>query len=121
MKTLSLPIAAVVLFAACASPQPADKLWTPTVVAVYEADPFAGKYDVVGRLWTGHWRSAFRVPAYARKDEAIASMQAEAARLNADALIGVSCLDQRVSPSLRSDEPAFVCYGVAVRLPRAQG
>ena len=121
MKKLCWPIAAVLALAACASTPPADTLWTPTVVAVYEADPFAGKYEIVGRLWIDHWRSSFRVPAYSRKDQAIVAMQTEAARLNADALVGVSCLNQRVSTSPQSAEPAFICYGVAVRLPRTQG
>jgi hypothetical protein len=121
MKKLWLPIATVLSLAACASTPPADKLWSPTLVAVYEADPFAGKYDIVGRLWIDHWRASFRMPAYAKKEEAIVAMQAEAAHLNADALVSVTCLDQRASTSPASGEPAFVCYGVAVRLPRVQG
>jgi len=120
MKTLSLLIA-VMFLAACASTQRADNLWSPTVVAVYEEDPFAGRYQIVGRLWIDHWRSSFRVPTYVKRDDAIASMQAEAARLNADALVSVSCLDQRGSASPQSGEAAFLCYGLAVRLPRSQG
>jgi uncharacterized lipoprotein YmbA len=121
MQNLWLPIAALLSLAACASSPPADTLWNPPVIAVYEADPFAGKYEIVGRLWIDHWRSSLRVPAYSKREEAIVAMQNEAARLNADALVSVSCLDQRVSRSPQTVEPAFICYGVAVRLPRTQG
>ena len=93
---------------------------TPSTVQVYELNPYTGKpYDVVGRLWTGSWRSAFGIPTYSNRDEAIAAMRNEAASLNADALINVSCLDQRGSTWRASNEPAFLCYAVAVQLRRS--
>lgn len=94
----------------------------PAAVQVHDLNPFVGKrYDIVGRLWTGSWRSAFRLPTYAKKDDAIAAMQTEAARLNADALVNVTCLDQEGSTWFRGRDPAYVCYGVAIQLKPNQG
>lgn len=123
LSRLSLLIAgAMSLAPGCASMPGADSEVRPVAVQVYEVDPFIGKsYEVVGRLWADSWRSALRVPSYSTKDEAIASMQTEAARLKADALISVSCLDQHGSIGSQSSEPAFVCYGVAIRLRQRQG
>ena len=93
---------------------------TPSAVQVYELNPYLGKpYDVVGRLWTGSWRSAFGIPTYAKRDDAIAAMQTDAANLNADALINVSCVDQHGTTWFRGSEPAYLCYGVAVQLRRS--
>ena len=93
---------------------------TPSAVQVYELNPYLGKpYDVVGRLWTGSWRSAFGIPTYPKRDDAIAAMRNDAASLNADALINVSCVDQHGSTWFRGNEPAYLCYGVAVQLRRS--
>jgi uncharacterized protein YbjQ (UPF0145 family) len=79
--------------------------------------PFVGQqYNVVGRLWGDSRRSAFWIPTYPTKEEAIASVQTEAARLNADAVVSVSCVDQRGSTWFRKNEAAYLCYGVAIQL-----
>ena len=89
---------------------------------VYELNPFVGNsFEVVGRLWIGSWRSAFGVTTYPKKEDAIAAMQTEASRLNADALVDVSCVDQHGSTWFRGSQPAYLCYGVAVKLRRNQG
>jgi hypothetical protein len=94
----------------------------PTAVQVHDLNPFLGKrYDIVGRLWTGSWRSALRLPTYAKKDDAIAAMQSEAASLNADALVNVTCLDQEGSTWFPGKDHAYVCYGVAIHLQPNQG
>jgi hypothetical protein len=119
---LSLFIAAAVSFPlGYAGISRADDAAHPSPVPVYEANPFVGKsYDIVGRLWTGSWRSALRLPTYSKKDDAIASMQDEAARLNADALINLNCLDQRGSTWFPTDQPAFICYAVAIQHRQSQ-
>ena len=100
----------------------ADTEGQPTAVQVYELNPFVGhSYEIVGRLWIGSWRSAFGVTTYPKKEDAIAAMQTEAARLNADALVSVSCVDQHGSTWFRASEPAFLCYAVAVKLRPNQG
>jgi len=93
-----------------------------TVVQVYELNPFVGhSYEIVGRLWTGSWRSALGVTTYPKKEDAIAAMQTEASRLNADALVSVSCVDQHGPTWFRGSDPAFLCYGVAIKLRPNQG
>jgi hypothetical protein len=118
---LFLIAGALSLLYGCASTPPANTENRPPV-QVYEWNPYVGKpYTVVGRLWTGTWRTAFWVPTYPNKDDAIAAMQTEAARRNADALISVNCLDQRGSTWFQGDKAAYLCYGVAIQLPPKQG
>jgi uncharacterized protein YbjQ (UPF0145 family) len=118
---ISLLIAgAIAIASGCAGTPPADTARAP--VQVYPNNPFVGKpYDVAGRIWAGTSKTVYRVPLYSTKDEAIASMQSEAAGLDADALISVSCVDGGKSTWFRSNEPGFLCYGVAIKFPRAQG
>jgi len=122
MRIWLLAAAASCLACGCAnSPQTASD-GRPEPVKVYTANPYIGKpYEVLGPLWTGSWRTAFRLPTYPTKDEAIAALQTEAARLNADALISVSCLDEGGSTWFKNNEPNFLCYGVAIRLGASQG
>ena len=125
MRTRSLALfliaGALSLLSGCASTPPANTENRPPV-QVYEWNPYVGEpYTVVGRLWTGTWRTAFWVPTYPNKDDAIAAMQTEAARRNADALISVNCLDQRGSTWFQGDKAAYLCYGVAIQLPPKQG
>ncbi len=76
------------------------------------------QYEVVRRIWVDSWRSNFLLPTYPSEAEGIASMQAEAARLGADGLINVGCMDQgRLKWSLSSG-PAITCYGNAIRVRR---
>ncbi len=114
-----LIVGAVYLACGCASSPPVGN---PAAVQVHEMNPYVGKpYEVLGPLWAGSWRTAFRLPTYPKRDEAIAALQSEAASLNADALISVSCIDQGRSTWFQSNEPGFICYGVAIRFPRSQG
>jgi hypothetical protein len=100
----------------------ADGEGQPSVVQVYELNPFVGRsYDIVGRLWIGSWRSALGVTTYPKREDAIVAMQTEASRLNADALVSVSCVDQHGSTWFSGNDPAFLCYGVAVKLRPSQG
>jgi len=114
--------AALCLACGCASPPQGGSEARTAVVQVYPTNPYVGKpYEVLGPLWAGSWRTAFRLPTYATKDEAIVALQTEAAKLNADALISVSCLDEGSSTWFKSNEPGFLCYGVAIRLGRTEG
>jgi hypothetical protein len=74
------------------------------------------RYEVVARLWGDSWRSAFWVPAFPTREQAIAALQTEAARRGADGLLNVSCRDQGPWSWSSSGEPAFFCYGIAIRL-----
>lgn len=116
-----LTVAILSLTSGCASTPRADTE-ARAAIPVYEMNPFVGKpYKIVGRIWTGTWRTAFWVPTYPKMDDALASMQTEAARVNADALVSVNCLDQRGSTWFQGDQPAYLCYGVAIQLLRNQG
>ena len=123
IASLSLLVAGVISLAlGYASFARADSEAQPPVVQVYELNPFIGhSYEIVGRLWIGSWRSALGVTTYPKKEDAIAAMQTEASRLSADALVSVSCVDQHGSTWYRGSEPAFLCYGLAVKLRRNQG
>ncbi len=80
-----------------------------------------GRYEVVARLWGDSWRSAFWVPTFPTQEQAIAALETEAARRGADGLLNVSCRDQGPWSWSSSGEPAFLCYGVAIRLRPGQG
>ena len=74
------------------------------------------RYEAVGRPWADSWRAAFWVPTYPSQEQAIAASQAEAARLGADGLINVICLDQGRSKWSSNTDPAIVCSGIAIRI-----
>jgi len=73
-------------------------------------------YDVVAHLPADSWRTAFRLPTFSNREEAVAALQNEAAQRGADALLNVGCLDQGRGRWGWSNEPAFLCYGVAIRV-----
>jgi hypothetical protein len=74
------------------------------------------RYEVVGRPWIDSWRSAFWLPTFPSQEQAIAALQTEAARRGADGLVNVICLDQGHGKWSASTEPAFLCYGIAIRV-----
>ena len=79
------------------------------------------RYEVVGRPWVDSWRSAFWVPTFPSQEQAIAALQTEAARRGADGLLNVNCLDQGRWKWSSNTEPAFLCYGIAIRVRPSQG
>jgi hypothetical protein len=82
-------------------------------VKVYRASQLLpAQYEHVRYLWVDSWRTALWLPSAASEAEGIASLQAESARLGANALINVSCIDQGSG----SREPSILCYGHAIRV-----
>jgi hypothetical protein len=79
------------------------------------------RYEVVGRPWTDSWRSALWVPTFPSQEQAIAALQTEAASRGANGLLNVNCLDQGNWSWSSRTEPAFVCYGIAIRTRPSQG
>ena len=69
----------------------------------------------------GFGQTGLRVPTYPTESEAIASLQTEAARVGADGLINISCLDQGRSTKPENAEPAVLCYAIAIRVGRSGG
>ncbi len=74
------------------------------------------QYEVVGRPWVDSWRSNFWVPTFPSQEQGIAALQTEAARRGADGLLNVTCLDQGYWNWSSNTDPAFVCYGIAIRV-----
>jgi len=74
-------------------------------------------YAVVGRPWIDSWRFAYSMPTFPSQDEAVAALRTEAVRRGADGLLNVSCLDQARGNWnwFGNTEPAFLCYGIAIR------
>ena len=86
-------------------------------VRIYRADQLLqNQYEHVRYLWADSWRSAFRLPSAASEAEGIATLQGEAARLGANGLINVSCMDQGHFIWSHSREPSILCHGHAIRL-----
>ena len=80
---------------------------------VYDATELTpDRYTVIKRLWVESWRSAFGIPAHADSSAAIAALSAEAAKLGADAITNLSCLNDRRGWLDRG----YFCYGLAVKL-----
>jgi hypothetical protein len=77
-------------------------------------DPNAPRYDVVSRLWGD--ASAWWLTTYPTQEQAVVALQAEAAKRGADALFNVTCLDQGRARWYKAPAPAFLCYGIAVRV-----
>ena len=86
-------------------------------VKLYELGDPTVRYDVVSRLWGDTWQSAFWVlPTFPTREDAIAALQTEAAKRGADGLVNVSCRDQGRAKWYSEPAPAFLCYGIAVRI-----
>jgi hypothetical protein len=66
------------------------------------------------------WRAAFWLPNSSSEAEGIASLQAEAARLGANGLINVVCIDQGHFIWSWSRTPSILCYGHAIRWSRCR-
>jgi hypothetical protein len=79
------------------------------------------RYEVVGRPWADSWRSALWVPTFPSQEQAIAALQTEAASRGANGLLNVNCLDQGSWSWSSKTEPAFLCYGIAIRTQPSQG
>jgi len=117
---LSAFAGAACVFSGCATTTPGDAEKRAADVTVYKARELANnQYDVVSHLWVDSWRTAFSTPTYPSDDEAVAALQAEAARLGADGLVNVACFDAGGSLWFRSDKPTLLCYANAIRVRRS--
>ena len=113
---------AVCLLSGCASAPLSRPDERTEAVKVYEPDALASsRYEVVRQLWVDSWNTAVWTPTYSSEAEGIASLQAEAGRLGADGLINAYCVDRGYSKWSKSSGPAFLCYGIAIRVRQSQG
>jgi uncharacterized protein YbjQ (UPF0145 family) len=74
------------------------------------------QYEGLRYLWVESWRTAFWLPSASSEAEGIASLQAEAARLGANGLINVVCMDQGHFIWSWSRKTSILCYGHAIRV-----
>lgn len=71
------------------------------------------RYTVLERIWVGSWRSAFLLPTRADREGAIAALREEAARLGADGIVNLHCLND--SGGFLGESRHF-CYANAIKL-----
>ena len=91
-------------------------------IKVYGPDELSvSRYEVVGRPWTDSWRTAFWLPTFSSAEQAIDALKTEAAGRGADGLVNVFCLDQGHWMWSTDKEPAYLCYGTAIRVRPSQG
>ena len=91
-------------------------------IRIYKSGELLGTpYDSVGHVWVDSWRTAFFPPTYPSEDEALRSLREEAARLGANGIVNVVCLDQNLREKSAKTEPAILCYANAVRVRPRQG
>jgi hypothetical protein len=116
----ALIVAVQCVLAGCASVPQTGVQSGAAEVKLYELGKLSMvEYEVVRRIWVDSWRTAWRLPTYSSEAEGIASLQAEAARLGADGLTNVVCIDQSRAKPAENAAPAIICYGNAIRLRRS--
>ena len=107
---IAVVLAAPVFFCGPASAQTA----TADAVTVYDATqiPF-DRYTIIKRLGVGGLQSAFWISGYGDPARARQALVNEAARLGADGVVNLLCLDRTDSLLARA---GHYCYGNAIRI-----
>ena len=81
---------------------------------VFEASELTlDRYTIIERIWVESWRSAFWLPAHDDAAEAISALTSKAARLGADAVTNLYCVNDRGGVWLAR---GYFCYGLAIKL-----
>jgi uncharacterized protein YbjQ (UPF0145 family) len=82
-------------------------------VPIYDSTQIAlDRYTVIERLGVQGWRSGYYIESYPDAGTAAEALVGRAARLGADGLINVYCLDR--SDRLKGE--GYYCYGNAIKL-----
>ena len=101
-------LASLFLLAACAT-QPPSAATSPERVAIHDSVASAPpRYETIKRLWVGSWRTAFGVPTYSSREDALADFRQEAASLGGNGVINFGCYHP-------VDSDRFICNGTVVR------
>jgi uncharacterized protein YbjQ (UPF0145 family) len=80
-------------------------------VKVFDATQLTqDRYDVVTRIWTQSWRSAFWVPTHDEAADAVAALTSKAADAGADGVVNLHCLNDT------GWFGGYFCYGLAIKL-----
>ena len=118
--TAACVAAAMLVVSGCATAPPAGQAapLDPAAVKVYEAAQLAqNRYSVVKRLPLESGRANFSLPTYLTRDDGIAALKADAARLGANGLMGVACYDQGQFALFGGNkEPRLICYARAIQV-----
>ena len=105
---LTILLASLFLLAACATRPPSAATSTEQV-AIHESVTSAPpRYETIKRLWVGSWSSAFGVPSYASREDAMADFRRHAVNLGGNGVINFGCYR-------RVDSERLVCNGTVVR------
>ena len=108
--------------AGCASVPDENVQRRASEIRIYSGSELtSNRVDVVSHIWVDSWRTAYADLTYPTEADAIAALRVEAARLNAEALVNVVCLDQGRRQWWSKPEPAILCYGNAVRVRPREG
>ena len=106
----ALPLAA----SGCASAPDAGYFDKGAALRVYEYNETrALKYRIVERIWMDTLQASTYLPGHPTERQAIAALKARAAQNGADAVLNLACLDQK---TFWQREPAFICYGDAIKI-----
>lgn len=112
MKRVMTVVACCSILAAAAGPVPAAE--PVAQVRVFEASELTlDRYTVIERIWVESWRSAFWMPAHNDPADAISALTSKAARLGADGVTNLYCLDDRGGVWFAR---GYFCYGLAIKL-----
>ena len=86
-----LPMLLSAFLSACATQAPVSPV-SPEQVPVHESVLSAPpRYEIVKRLWIESWTSAFLVPSYASREEAMDAFRREAANRGGNGVINFGC------------------------------
>ena len=100
--------ASLFLLTACATRSPTAAT-SPEQVAIHESVTSAPpRYETIKRLWVGSWRTAFGVPTYSSREDALADFRHQAANLGGNGVINFGCYHP-------VDSDRFICNGTVVR------
>ncbi len=118
----ALMVSIALAFSGCASGPQGEIDSRAAELRIYKPPELSGaSYESVGHVWVDSWRTAFWAPTYPTEDDAVRALRAEAARLGANGLVNIVCLDQNVPKKSPDAAPAILCYSNAIRVPKSGG
>lgn len=111
MRKLHCIIVAALLSIASMSVTAQDRAEKPPI-RVFDAGELAlEQYQVIKRIWSGTWHSAFWVSNHDDAAAAIAAVTSLAADAGADGVVNLHCLNESGFWS-----SGYFCYGLAIKL-----
>ena len=109
-KSLACLITAAVFATAGATAMAQDSAGTAPVKVFDAGELTPSRYTVIERIWTGTWGASFWLPSHDDAAAAVAALTDKAARLRADGVVNLHCLNDRGWSN------GYYCYGLAIKL-----